>query len=96
MTSFSLKKILNCLVRDSKNHPDLAEMFSEALKVSYEQKMCTLDIIADNIEISGPEWNYWFYAKLTLPNKLENFIEVKTNGKELAEVLVNQLDEDNE
>lgn len=86
MTAFALKKILNCLVRDSKNHPDLAEMFREALKELYEYRNKTIDIVSDNIIISGPDWYYRFIADVWSPT--ENYqIEENWSSRELAEIL---------
>lgn len=86
MTSFSLKKILNCLVRDTKNHEDLTEMFREALKNEYNKKNSTIEFITDNIIITGPEWKYWFVANVWgVTDNSE--IEQRWNSAELAEIL---------
>lgn len=86
MTTFSIKKILNCLVRDTKNHEDLTEMFREALKELYEYRNKTIDIVSDNIIISGPDWYYWFIADVWSPT--ENYqIEENWSSRELAEII---------
>ena len=86
MTTFSIKKILNCLVRDTKNHEDLTEMFRESLKELYESRNKTIDIVADNIILNGPDWHYWFYAQVWAPT--ENYqIEENWSSRELAEII---------
>lgn len=87
MTAFALKKILNCLVRDSKNHPDLTEMFREALKSEYNKKNASIDFVADSINLNGPNWKYWFIADVWRIN--ENCrIEQHWSSEELAEILI--------
>ena len=49
MTKFTLKKILNCLIRDTKNHDDLKDMFQEAIGK---------EIMWSKINIDGPKWYY--------------------------------------
>lgn len=51
MTKFTLKKILNCLIRDAKNHDDLKDMFQEAIGK---------EIMWSKISIDGPDWYYEF------------------------------------
>lgn len=88
MTTFSLKKLLNCLVRDSKNHPDLMEMFREALKSEYDKKKnASIDFISDNIEINGHEWKYWFIADVWALTK-NCRIEQRWSSEEISEILI--------